>query len=220
LRRHFQLGGGAGSSLGAVLEALACQEVCQELGLAEANTLQDLRDRLLSRRIGSDDQLSFEDLKKKGPRVLLGAKRGGVAGLRDAVLLGWADADTTPAPAGSTPRTHPAEPGGGVPEEAEFDLDAFARTVKAAARDCRTGWFGGNKVFISHVWRHLRDEPGFPPLDLPTFKQRLVEANNARLLTLSRADLVQVMDPIDVQESETAYLNATFHFVLVEGEQP
>ncbi len=57
-------------------------------------------------------------------------------------------------------------------------------------------------------------------MDLPAFKRRLTEANNARLLTLSRADLVQLMDPADVRESETRYLNAEFHFVLVDKEQP
>ena len=59
-----------------------------------------------------------------------------------------------------------------------------------------------------------------PPLDLPAFKQRLVEANQAGLLTLSRADLVQVMDPADVRDSEIQYLNATFHFLLVERNRP
>ncbi len=92
--------------------------------------------------------------------------------------------------------------------------------MKAAARDCPTGRFGDNKVFISHVWRRLRDEPGVPAMDLPAFKGRLTEANNARLLTLSRADLPQLLDSADVQESETRYLNAEFHFVLVEKEQP
>lgn len=55
---------------------------------------------------------------------------------------------------------------------------------------------------------------------MPEFKARLVEANRDGLLTLSRADLVEVMDPARVTESETHYLNATFHFVLVEGDQP
>ena len=90
----------------------------------------------------------------------------------------------------------------------------------AAARHCPTGWFGDNKVFVSHVWRQLHEEPGVPPLDLPAFKQRLVEANQAGLLTLSRADLVQVMDPADVRDSEIQYLNATFHFLLVERNRP
>ena len=75
-------------------------------------------------------------------------------------------------------------------------------------------------MFISHVWKRLRDEPGFPRLDLPAFKNKLVEANARRLLTLSRADLVQLMDPGDVAESETHYLNAVFHLILVDRKQP
>ena len=47
-------------------------------------------------------------------------------------------------------------------------------------------------------------------------RQRLAEANNARLLDLSRADLVQAMDPEDVRLSEVSYLNATFHFIRID----
>jgi hypothetical protein len=36
---------------------------------------------------------------------------------------------------------------------------------------------------------------------------------------VSRADLVQAMDPQLVAESEIVYLNASFHFVLIEGDQ-
>jgi hypothetical protein len=90
--------------------------------------------------------------------------------------------------------------------------------VTAVARKCPTGWFGDNKVFISHVWKQLRSEPRFAPLGLGGFKQKLVEANRANLLTLSRADLVQLMDPTDVRESEITYLTATFHFILVEKD--
>jgi hypothetical protein len=104
-----------------------------------------------------------------------------------------------------------------IPDE-PFDLDTFANTVKAVARTCPTGRFGDNKVFISHVWRQLQDQPQIAPLGLAGFKQKLVEANRENLLTLSRADLVQLMDPADVRESETAYLNAAFHFILVEKE--
>ena len=57
--------------------------------------------------------------------------------------------------------------------------------------------------------------PTFRTMDLDAFKERLAEANNARLLDLSRADLVQAMDPEDVRESEVHYLNATFHFVRI-----
>ena len=150
--------------------------------------------------------------------ALLG-KRGGIAALRSLVLERWADGEAPRPAAGPQLEPRPTAPPD-APELAEFDLPAFARTVRAAARDCPTGRFGDNKVFIAHVWRRLRDEPGLPPMDLPAFKRRLTEANNAGLLTLSRADLVEVMDPADVRESETRYLNAEFHFVLLEKEQP
>jgi hypothetical protein len=216
LKRRFELGLGPSPSLGAVLEALACRE----LGFPEASSLVEVKRRVLARLIGSDEGLSDDALKKTLPRVLLGARSGGIRGLRGALLQAWADA--------TAPRQAPAPPTAKrasdvvvqEPSSADFDLPAFARTVKAAARHCPTGRFGDNKVFISHVWRHLREEPGFPAMDLPTFKERLTEANNARLLTLSRADLVQVMNPADVQESQTRYLTGEFHFVLVEKEQP
>jgi hypothetical protein len=52
-------------------------------------------------------------------------------------------------------------------------------------------------------------------MDLKSFKQRLTEANHARLLDLSRADLVEAMNPDDVRQSEAAYQGATFHFVRI-----
>jgi hypothetical protein len=45
------------------------------------------------------------------------------------------------------------------------------------------------------------------------FKKQLVEANRIGLLNLSRADLIQAMNPDDVAKSATRYLNAVFHFV-------
>ncbi len=101
------------------------------------------------------------------------------------------------------------------PTPEPLDLATFARRVLEAARNSPTGRFGDNKVFISHVWRNLQDDPAFAEMALPTFKQRLAEANNARLLDLSRADLVEAMDPEDVRLSEVPYLGATFHFVRI-----
>ena len=79
--------------------------------------------------------------------------------------------------------------------------------------------FGDNKVFISHVWNSLQNDTDFYIMDLAAFKQRLAESNNARLLDLSRADLVQAMDPDDVRLSEVTYLNATFHFIRIGSER-
>ena len=52
-------------------------------------------------------------------------------------------------------------------------------------------------------------------MGLDGFKGRLAEANNARLLDLSRADMVEAMDPDDVRLSEVPYLGAVFHFVRI-----
>ena len=88
-----------------------------------------------------------------------------------------------------------------------------------AARTAKTGWFGDNKVFISHVWRALGEPNAWASHDGPDlladFKARLVEAHQARLLSLSRADLVEAMPREDVAASETRYRRATFHFVRV-----
>ena len=100
-----------------------------------------------------------------------------------------------------------------------FDLAAFARKVKAAAEACTSGHFGDDKVFISHVWNSLKNDTDFYIKDLAVFKQHLAEANNARLLDLSRADLVQAMDPDDVRLSEVTYLNAAFHFIRIGSER-
>ena len=105
------------------------------------------------------------------------------------------------------------------PSSPPLDLAQFARAVLAAARRCQSGRYGDNKVFIAHVWTALQHDPGFDGMDLAAFKTRLAEANNARLLDLSRADLVQAMNPEDVQRSEVSYMNATFHFIRVESER-
>ena len=55
-------------------------------------------------------------------------------------------------------------------------------------------------------------------LDLAAFKGHLTQANQAGLIHLSRADLVQFMDEADVRESETSHENAVFHLILIERD--
>ena len=59
-----------------------------------------------------------------------------------------------------------------------------------------------------------------PRLELAAFKERLNEANQRGLLRLERADLVEAMNPDDVRESETTFLTATYHFILIERDRP
>jgi len=205
LKRELALPVGTGSSLNAVFEAIACRE----LGYPEHTTLKSLLPALLAKVIRSDSPLAGKNAESVVPRVLLKTHRGGMAGLRDAALSGWADAESS-AITGSEPQPI-------IVEEA-FDLEMFANSVRSEAKRCPSGWFGDNKVFISHVWEQLKSDRPFATLGLDGFKQRLVEANRAGKLTLSRADLVQLMDPADVRDSEVIYLTATFHFVLVERD--
>lgn len=160
-----------------------------------------IRDALFRRALG--------DPSAKKPLDLLisrsvGARQGKPAELGAAVLRAWVDrSEAAPEPA-------PAPP--------PLALRDLARRVTDAARASTSGRFGGAKVFISHVWRALHDDPAFRGMEADEFKDRLVEAHRARLLELGRADLVEAMDPADVRESATPYLNAVYHFVRLEEE--
>jgi hypothetical protein len=206
LKRKYGFGVGAGSTVSQVVEAVACKEI----GFPEETTLQGLLCAVLSRLLGSG-RLPKEKLLKQLPLFETGLAAVSAEAARRKVVRDWLDGT----PARGKPLPPPAPP----PEP--FDLPAFAATVKALAADSRPeDRFHGNKVFIAALWRASQREPSLRHISLPEFKQRLVEANAQHLLHLSRADLVQAMDPQLVAESETVYLNATFHFVLLEGDRP
>src|SRR5262249_21231438 len=160
-----------------------------ELGLPELGDWNRVRREVLSKLTDSEEAVPAKKIKSEIPRKILGASRAGLEGLRRVAFTRW----TSP----TTPHSDfleaksPAEP---------FDLSAFARTVLSAAKASPTGRFGPNKAFINHVWRYLGAEPNFPRLDLPEFKRRLVEANAARLLSLSRADMAPDLPTEDVRE--------------------
>jgi len=170
-------------------------------GEARKFNLKNIKTALFNRALGDVRAADFTKAATKLLAHRLGASRDRATELRDAVVRGWIDQSENLTP----PPTPPIE----------LDLPTFAERVKAAARLCSTGRFGDSKVFIAHLWRAVQSDPAFRTMDLAAFKERLAEANNARLLDLSRADLVQAMDPKDVLESEVHYLNATFHFVRI-----
>jgi len=172
----------------------------------KAFSVAEVQKALLDRVLGEHRPANS---KKAIDRLLahrLRARRDDAKELRDAILRGWIDEHDL---AGEKAASSSSAPLHGL------DLLSFAERVKAAARACPTGRFGESKVFIAHVWSSLQSDPAFQTMNLAAFKARLTEANNARLLDLSRADLVQAMDPDDVRESEVHYLNATFHFVRI-----
>jgi hypothetical protein len=152
------------------------------------------------------------DPKKEATKLLarnVGARQASKDELRYAAIRQWIDRAAEPAiPEPARPVLTPAL----APVEA-LDLDTFARRVLEAARSSPSGWFGDHKVFVVHVWRVLRNDPAFAAMGFDEFKRRLGEANHARRLDLSRADMVEAMDPQDVALSKVSYLGAEFHFV-------
>jgi hypothetical protein len=200
LKRKYGLGSGAGSTVKQVLEAI----VCKEMAVADETTLDGLLCAVLSRLIGSE-RLSKDKLVKQLPLFETGLTTASAEAVRRKFVRDWLAGKIIARPP-SVPQ--PAEP---------FDLGEFAATVRAlAAHSGPQDRFHDNKAFIAPLWRASQNEPNFPRLTLPDFKRRLVEANSHNLLHLVRADQVQAMDPHLVAESETTYLNATFHFVLLE----
>ena len=207
LKRKYGLAAGAGSTVNQVLEAVACKR----LGFSEETTLDGLLCAVLSRLMGSE-RLTKEKLVKQLPLFETGLTAASADAARCKVVRDWLGGAALPPQPLQQPEPPPAEP---------FDLPVFAATVRAlAASSPPQDRFHDNKVFIAALWRASQREPNFPRVSLAEFKQRLVEANSQNLLHLSRADLVQAMDPQLVADSETEYLNATFHFVLLEGDHP
>lgn len=159
----------------------------------------------------------------------VGARTGNLSELRTAAIRQWLSAtrpssavatpsaatssSALPASSANPPPAHAVPPSG--QSRPAFDLPAFAQRVLAAARRSASGRFGDNKVFISHVYRGLEVEPTAAGGDLLQFKCRLLEANREGLLRLSRADLVEAMDPDDLRDSATVHDNATFHFIRI-----
>ncbi|APW61537.1 hypothetical protein [Paludisphaera borealis] len=206
LNRQSALGLGAYPTLKQAKEAWTRKQL--GMGDKEKVTLETVQAALFRRALGDDPRppapkLALDRLLSKNA----GADGAGltVKELRDEVVRRWVDDSL----GGAAPQPTPAP-------SAALDLDDFARRVQAAARGCKTGRYGEGKVFIVHVWRALQADPAFHGGDFPAFKARLAEANNARLLNLARADLVQAMDPEDVLLSEVVYMTASFHFIRIE----
>jgi len=180
-------------------------ELCwKQLGVTTDKpfNLANVQSFLLTRVLQSSREVKPGQAMEQLAARQVGARRTDPESLRQAALQSWLLPASEPAPQPAKPAATPS---------AEETLSAFAERVLRAARDSTSGRFGDDRVFISHVWRTLGD----PVLDERAFKQRLVEANQKHLVSLSRADMVELMDPSDVSASEIRYLNATFHFIAL-----
>lgn len=184
-------------------------------------TLAAVQAVLLARAMQSSREAEPTQAMRQLAARSVGAKRSDAESLRLAALRSWLVPSSEPLTA-TPPSTvsalrnslaGPIDPTFFDTTPAPEDLPTFAQRVKEVAKASTTGRFGEDKIFISHVWRALRNQAR--GLDERTFKDKLVEANRAQLLSLSRADLVEAMDPADVSDSETRYLGATFHFIAL-----
>jgi hypothetical protein len=219
LKSRFSLPLGEYPAIQDALDALAWTLLGLEPG--PKFTAKAVQAALIFRELGQRGELGPKvDPKKEVTKLLareVGARQSGKDELRLAAIRHWVDEGsaapelTSPEPQFMEPPVHPAR----LEETSSLDLDAFAKRVVEAARESRSGRFGSDKVFVAHVWSALQEDPAFTAMGLDGFKHRLAEANNARLLDLSRADMVEAMDPDDVRLSEFAYLGATFHFVRI-----
>jgi hypothetical protein len=191
LSKELGIGEAGKSSLAAVRDALAWQE----LGVPPGKPFSQkaVLGLLLGRKLGGGRSWDADEALAVLSARAVGARRADAEELRSALVRRWFD--------------------GGPKEPTPAPAPDFAEAVLTAAEETQTGRFGDDKVFIGHVWRTWRARGG--ELELEPFKVRLVEANRVRSVTLSRADLVEAMNPDDVRESEARHLGATFHFVRV-----
>jgi hypothetical protein len=171
--------------------------------------LKSIKEFLLARALGEPEPPAEKEAFRRLIVRDLQPRNSKPAELRVAAVRRWLEESS------AGPEPHPTSPpaASNGAAAASLSLDDFARRVVAAARSSRTGRFGDNKVFIAHAWQVLRDDPDFSGMDLDAFKRRLTEANQARHLDLSRADLVEAMDPDDVRASETSHFGAHYHFI-------
>ena len=184
-------------------------------------TLAQVRDRLLWRQLGVETEQPFRlaavqahllsqllEVKVQEPRKAVeqlaaravGTVRVDAETVRLAALRQW----LLPASEPLAPPDVPAEPTR-APESFAERVLAVARALPLEQR------FGRKKVFIAHVWRTLAPEWS----SREAFNEALLEANRTRQLSLSRADLVSVMNSADVAESEIRFSGDSFHFVVV-----
>jgi hypothetical protein len=207
LTRKYGLGTAAGSTVSQALEAL----VCKRLGFENETTLEGLLCAVLSQVLGSD-RLTREKLAEQMPLFETGIGAMSADAARCAIVRDWLGA------ASPHPRTRPA------PESATaepFDQAAFAATVRAlGAKSPPADRVADNQVFIAALWRSTQEEPSFPRLSLPEFKERLIEASAQNLVRLGRADLGDGRNPQLAADSETRSGDTAFHFVLIEDDRP
>lgn len=193
LKRHFDLPTSVKLADKDILEAF----VCRELGFPNATTFAELQTAVMRRRIDPANEIPAKKLKDVFVQRVLGVSKSGSAALRDHLLQRKSEASATSVPAA-------------------FDLSAFAAKVLQVAGETMTGRFTPQRVFINHVWNNVKDQPLFAGFTLDTFKERLLEANQARKLNLVRCDLADLAADADVAHSCITTETTTLHLINLE----
>lgn len=213
LKREYRLPFDKCPTLKESLDAL----IWKQLGI-ETNrpvTRDALLEEVVGRLLDPSGRLKKKRIQDQLPAKALGASQTKPDELRLAAIRRWIEQRG----AFSAPGHDQASAGDGASAASKADdLAEFGERVQAAARASVSGRFGPNKVFIGQVWRQLEADPHVANMDLDAFKSRLIEANRVGLVSLSRADLVEAMNPEEVVASETRHLNAVFHFVTIPAE--
>lgn len=188
------------------LDVLAEQELSPKSRQATRNSNSVDRDEAL--RLALIPHQPGE-LKACLPAFVTHAQNNSIESIRQAVINGWlngCDAHEYRFLSGDVE----------VAEDSTVDLPSFARQIQDLASRTKTGKFGGNKLFLSHLWNTYHRHPSTPDVSREQFDQYLLEANRQKLITLSRADLMSEMDPKDVEASEISLPPATFHFLRTD----
>ncbi|WP_143071284.1 hypothetical protein [Nitrosomonas cryotolerans] len=167
---------------------------------------------LLNDLLGAERALPWESALKQLVAKAVNARRTSLEELRVAILK-IATQKSEPESESEPVSVSETEP----ESESELTLETFAAQVIKSANRCQTGRFGDNKIFISHVWRQMGLDGKQFGLNIDQFKHRLCLANNKGLVSLIHADLTYAMNSQDVSASETACLNAVFHFIRLES---
>ena len=214
LKQHYQLNIGDTPTRTQAIDALVWKGIGGDTG--QKLTLKAVRAWFMNQELKSAKPQEPEKAAEQLAAKAVGARRTSANELQLAVFRRWLNgAESAPANSNAASGAEAAStPAVTEKPEPPSDDKAFAAKVLAAARASKTGRFGEDKVFISHVFRRLVSEGAIPD-DADAFKDRLISIHrNSDLLSLSRADLVGAMDPKDVDSSEATYLGTTFHFIL------
>jgi hypothetical protein len=207
LARHYQLPIEPLPTVEHALDRIAEKVLPQGSEPAEANAQPLDRDEALRRALIPQQTGA---IKVCLPAFVMKAQSHSVESLRQAVINGWLNGS-------DANECHLLNIDGMEADDSPVDLKVFARQILDLASRTRSGHFGGNKVFLSHLWNTYRQHPGTPDVTREEFDRFLLEANRQKLITLSRADFLSEMDPKDVEASEISLPPATFHFLRTDG---